>query len=218
MREYLNQPNKGITLIALIITIIILLILTGVSIKLLLGEKGLISKSELAVNEYKNSIAKENEQFNEMINIMNKQEGMQNGESENTNRKYIFNDGEVSDVLLYGSQIDGDSGGHGEYNISNVLECTVYSLWCRYRVRNQEAIDLTNYTKAIFVVDSVNAEGSYAVMSIGVVGNKVVSKALPTKNDKTTYEIDISEITGDGYVYVEACNGGPIIVSKIYLE
>ncbi len=38
--------NKGITLIALIITIIVLLILAGVSIATLAGENGLLRKSK----------------------------------------------------------------------------------------------------------------------------------------------------------------------------
>ena len=39
------RKNKGITLIALIITIVILLILTAVSMTMLLGENGLITKA-----------------------------------------------------------------------------------------------------------------------------------------------------------------------------
>ncbi len=38
--------NKGITLIALVITIIILLILAGVAIRTITGEDGLIRKSK----------------------------------------------------------------------------------------------------------------------------------------------------------------------------
>ncbi len=42
------KKNKGITLIALVITIVILLILAGVSIGLLLGENGIITRSREA--------------------------------------------------------------------------------------------------------------------------------------------------------------------------
>ncbi|MCI8759686.1 MAG: hypothetical protein HFJ34_00925 [Clostridia bacterium] len=44
--------NKGITLIALVITIIVLLILAGVSIASLTGENGLLNKSEQAKEKY----------------------------------------------------------------------------------------------------------------------------------------------------------------------
>lgn len=55
------KANGGITLVALIITIIVLLILAGVSISMLLGENGLINKSQNAVNTYKNSVTAEND-------------------------------------------------------------------------------------------------------------------------------------------------------------
>lgn len=48
------KNNKGITLIAIVITIIVLLILTIVSIKLFINT-GIIAKSEIAVNEYSQS-------------------------------------------------------------------------------------------------------------------------------------------------------------------
>lgn len=46
------KKNKGITLIALVITIIILLILSGVAISMSLGNNGLFSKTKQAKEEY----------------------------------------------------------------------------------------------------------------------------------------------------------------------
>lgn len=40
--------NKGITLIALVITIIILLLLAGITIATLTGENGILSKANIA--------------------------------------------------------------------------------------------------------------------------------------------------------------------------
>ena len=40
------KENKGITLIALIVTIIVLIILAGISVNLLLGENGLIQRAK----------------------------------------------------------------------------------------------------------------------------------------------------------------------------
>lgn len=51
--------EKGITLIALVITIIILVIIAGVSINLLLGNKGIIEKAKYASNETTKEAAKE---------------------------------------------------------------------------------------------------------------------------------------------------------------
>ena len=47
-----NRQEKGITLIALVITIIVLLILAGVTINVILGENGLISITKNAGEEY----------------------------------------------------------------------------------------------------------------------------------------------------------------------
>ena len=44
MKKIINQ--KGITLIALVVTIIVLIILAGISINLLLGDNGIIKKAQ----------------------------------------------------------------------------------------------------------------------------------------------------------------------------
>ena len=51
MKEILKEKEKGITLIALVITIIILLILAGVSIAMLTGENGIITRATEAREE-----------------------------------------------------------------------------------------------------------------------------------------------------------------------
>ena len=54
LKEKLNNKN-GITLVALIITVIVLLILATVSIQVLTGDIGLITKTETAVQSNKDS-------------------------------------------------------------------------------------------------------------------------------------------------------------------
>ncbi len=53
------KKNKGITLIALIITIIVLLILAGVTIAMLTGENGILSKAQTAAEKTKRAEAEE---------------------------------------------------------------------------------------------------------------------------------------------------------------
>ena len=57
MRKW--KENKGITLIALVITIIVLLILAGISIATLTGENGLLTKADTAKTETSIASAKE---------------------------------------------------------------------------------------------------------------------------------------------------------------
>ena len=53
------KSNKAITLVALIITIIILLILAGVSLSMILGDNGLINKAKSSVNAYQQAALNE---------------------------------------------------------------------------------------------------------------------------------------------------------------
>ena len=65
-----NLREKGITLIALVVTIIILLILAGVTLNLVLGQNGLINKAQLASNTYANATANEIKAMKDMVGTM----------------------------------------------------------------------------------------------------------------------------------------------------
>lgn len=66
------KGQKGITLVALVVTIIVLIILAGVSIALVLGENGIVNKSRDAANEYKKAAENEAITQNEVVDYMNK--------------------------------------------------------------------------------------------------------------------------------------------------
>ena len=55
----MRKKNNGITLIALVITIIVLLILAGISIGMLTGENGILTKATQASEKYKIETARE---------------------------------------------------------------------------------------------------------------------------------------------------------------
>ena len=59
VKKELLKNKKGITLIALVITIIILLILGGIAIATLTGENGLFARAKQAKENYSVSSAKE---------------------------------------------------------------------------------------------------------------------------------------------------------------
>ena len=60
------KRTSGITLIALIITIIVLLILAGVALATLTGQGNIIGNAENAVGKYNNSVAREQQLLNEI--------------------------------------------------------------------------------------------------------------------------------------------------------
>ena len=50
-REKIMERNGGITLVALVVTIVVLLILAGISLNLVLGQNGIISRAQDARNQ-----------------------------------------------------------------------------------------------------------------------------------------------------------------------
>ena len=65
-----KKYNKGITLVALVITVIVLLILAGVGISALTGEDGLIEKAKQAAEEYEQASQEEADTVNGLLNII----------------------------------------------------------------------------------------------------------------------------------------------------
>ncbi len=58
------KGQKGITLVALVITIIVLLILAGITIRLTLGERGIFNMAQKAGQNYTNAARYEEDQMN----------------------------------------------------------------------------------------------------------------------------------------------------------
>ena len=73
------KEEKGITLVALIITVVVMLILAGVVISAIVGGEGLFSKVREAVGIYENAQQKEQEELSNLIN-----------EIENYNKIFIY--------------------------------------------------------------------------------------------------------------------------------
>ena len=65
-KEIKNKQEKGITLIALVVTIVVLLILAGVSISLVLNNNGVISKAKEARDKYAEAQTNDEKQLNEV--------------------------------------------------------------------------------------------------------------------------------------------------------
>ena len=64
------NKERGITLIALVVTIIILIILATVSINMVVGENGLIKKAQQARDAYEESSKREDENMGEIVDEM----------------------------------------------------------------------------------------------------------------------------------------------------
>lgn len=86
MREKVKYQELGITLVALVVTIIVLLILAGVTISLVLGENGIIGKAKLAVVE------KEKSEIIEELGFVYAEAKVRLTEAQATTPSYTLND------------------------------------------------------------------------------------------------------------------------------
>ena len=71
MKKQERRKEKGITLVALVVTIIVLIILAGVTLNIVLDNDGIINKAKQAVGDYENSQREEQEMLGEIENYMN---------------------------------------------------------------------------------------------------------------------------------------------------
>ena len=71
-KKIFYKSDRAITLIALIVTIIVLLILAGVTINSVVGSDGVIKKSKVAVNQYKKSEGEEEVSIKNLENVVDK--------------------------------------------------------------------------------------------------------------------------------------------------
>ena len=67
-----NEQERGITLIALVVTIVVLLILAGISLNLVLGENGIITRAQQAKKQYQEAKVNEESGLNSLSSEMNK--------------------------------------------------------------------------------------------------------------------------------------------------
>ena len=65
------KEKSGITLITLAVTIVVILILAGVTIDVTLGENGIINKSKEAANAMNNLVKEDEAELNELLNELN---------------------------------------------------------------------------------------------------------------------------------------------------
>ena len=65
------KEKRGITLIALAVTIIVILILAGVTIDAVFSKNGIINKSKEAANAMNNAVANDQAELNDLLEELN---------------------------------------------------------------------------------------------------------------------------------------------------
>ena len=108
MKKYKKKilgKEKGITLIALVITIIVLLILAGVSIAMLTGQNGILTQAQNAKNRTEEAQVEEENRLNEYNNIINNYVSGVTTEETPTFDEDTLTIGEATNVDKYGWKV-----------------------------------------------------------------------------------------------------------------
>ena len=106
-KKIYSKSDRAITLIALIVTIIVLLILAGVTINVVVGKGGVINKSKFAVNKYKKSEDEEVESIKDLENVIGNYIDVKSGEYASYTTKY--SDGTSVATIPAGFTVSGIS-------------------------------------------------------------------------------------------------------------
>ena len=112
MKEYnLNEKNAGITLIALVVTVVVLLILAGISISMLTGENGILNRASEAKEKTKLGQEDENKILQGYEDIMNQYTEKLPSREETKpyfpNSTFSYKEGDLSSGLVI-KDIDGN--------------------------------------------------------------------------------------------------------------
>ena len=92
------KKAQGITLIALVVTIVVLLILAGITISLVFSENGIIAKAREAAEKTNQAVINEQVQMNELAGYMeNMLNGIGGGSSETPEEPELPSDGTYSE-------------------------------------------------------------------------------------------------------------------------
>ena len=197
--KILKKEEKGITLIALVITIIVLLILAGVSIAMLTGENGILTQAKNAKKETERAAEEEERILDEMSktiedNISNKKtskyiagywEVWKHKEGATGIDMKLSDVPEGYDIVMLGFAREDESG-----------EGTI-----TFSVNQDSLGDALNYTEENFKEDiqKVKARGQKIVLSIGGAGNPIhITNSSQANNfvSSVTNLIEIYDLDG----------------------
>ena len=231
------KKQKGITLIALVVTIVVLLILAGVTISLLLDENGIIAKSKDARTETRVSQIEDEVGMWKQHNFINK-ESNQAQESADTMLESL-----ISRKLLTEDEIDRDqelitikkkdgtivkeiSYSNVTINISKT-PATEKSGAVLLKIDSVEGMTtITNEEELNNFVNSLNEEQKKEIIRNGFI--KFVNKKDPSANCTTFQDVldwakeqgDISEATEDAFWTVilseQGLDEATLVVIKSY--
>ena len=220
----IKQKNKGITLVALVITIIILLILAGITLATLTGENGLFVRARQAKQNTLNAQENENLALESYENAINTT--LNDSNINKLDKLYIYNNGDENEEV---------TGGIICSKVNGVYQKNEDNIWLgpgsggnlqRSKMCTNNKIDTTgyNYLKAELDVENLGTWANrLALYSInGYLSNgdmKVVVGKRPTSIGKNLLiTLEISDYQGEYYIGYDIDFYGPVTIYKMWLE
>lgn len=235
----LKQKN-GITLIALVITIIVLLILAGITIATLTGQNGILTKANDAKNETESKSLKEEIELavgskyitdkvngsgnleEELKNIKDAtvtkvEEGIYNVER-NGHSYTVYDDGNIENGKLDiwdGETIEKpDVDEDKNWHIYTAEQMKFFAKYCNNELTEEEKVNISEITKTTIVYLENNIDMG-ARQKDGVLTTEEKTQWTPIKNFKGTFN-------GNGYylsgIYVNNNSYAGIFHSASYIE
>lgn len=197
------ESEKAITLIALVVTIVVLLILAGVSIAMLAGDNGIINQAQIAKEET------EKAQNEELVKLEALGSFDENGNFDSEKFKNnieknleeynpkISEDEDKITVTIDDTQVEIDKGTGNVYSktrVRPIIETTVYQI-------NGQAVEVgVNYDNVIITVNVSNK-------------NKFENIEIELKNSDGTKINPESQVTGNGTISYMVHGEGTYIVT-----
>ena len=133
VKKEMIKNNRGITLIALVITIIILIILAGVSISLVFDQEGIVNKAKKAADDMQKAANEEEKELADILDKINTIEGIDweyaksiavapDTQDEERNKGVIGlgTNGKPVDMDLWEYEIDSVTGGYGLNDLTSL--------------------------------------------------------------------------------------------------
>ena len=191
-----KTSNKGITLIALVITIIVLLILAGVSIVTLTGENGILTQAQNAKTETK--VAELEEELKLAIMGSYGQDGKIDIEKLNDNLKYVkgyeVEEGKEITKLPAVVTVAGEKKLISNNGSAKTVETTVAEAKIAETIFNKETILVDSYENPVTIPEGFKIASDSATE---VAGGVVIEDARYTDTKGSQFVwIPVGTITG----------------------
>ena len=173
MNKRIMRKEKGITLIALIITIVILIILAGISINLLIGQDGLIGRAKKGSDTYSQQQAKEKLELLLVDMQVDKMENKEYNQNEYLTSKIEENDMTVNGDIVF---VNG-----WQFEIDRSVPKITTSLG-QGEANEQIKMALTQTVSSDYVKSTIKAEIEYAgeITYIQIAGQEIT---VPEKQE-----------------------------------